>query len=74
MLRRHRSAPGEAWAGTSGLEENVKIRAAAKLRTERGQAEIEGAKNVQHRRVRIEQRLHVDEVDGPADIDQDSLA
>ena len=74
MLRRHRGAPGEAWAGTGGLEENVKIRAAAKLCAEGGQIEIEGAEDVQHRRVLIEQRLHVDEVDGPVSISQDSLA
>ena len=46
MLRRHRSALGEAWAGTGGLEENVKIRAAAKLGAEGGQVEIEGAEDV----------------------------
>ncbi len=74
MLRRHRSASGEAWAGTGGLEENVKTRAAAKLCAEGGQVEIKGAEDVQHRRVLIEQRLHVDEVDGPASISQDSLA
>jgi hypothetical protein len=74
MLRHLRRRQGGAGTGTRGLEENVEIGTAAKLGAERGQVEIEGAENVEHRRVLIEQRFHVDEIHGPAAISQDSLA